>query len=368
MKDKLLTIVQNEEKVFSAGAERERTRLKAVVERTVTELTLPENLTAIGRGAFTDCEALALTELPETVKTIGDYAFQNCKGLALTRLPEGLTCIGACAFENCDGMWLDTDYALPDGITTIGDSAFSGCGRVYVSKLPASLKTVGNYAFQGCSMYTLSFPAGLETVGDHIARDCDALYGVVFKGVPQSISPAAFSGCKNLSTIQVPWWPGDVAGEPWGAENASINYNGGDGLDMINISHNTGTFSTEKVAGANSLRSLYIDATAGTTRVKFTPKNKLDLAGGSLTAWFHFGESTPPKIYFLGLNADGTGSSMKTFTIGEPNADGWCKGTLDMTVFTETQQAVLKETAEFQIIVPKSYDVYVDELLHIPQY
>ena len=32
-------------------------------------------------------------------------------------------------------------------------------------------------------------------------------------------------GCTNLTTINVPWAEGAVAGAPWGATNATINYN-----------------------------------------------------------------------------------------------------------------------------------------------
>lgn len=35
----------------------------------------------------------------------------------------------------------------------------------------------------------------------------------------------AFEGCTNLTTINVPWAEGAVANAPWGATNATINYN-----------------------------------------------------------------------------------------------------------------------------------------------
>ncbi len=136
--------------------------------------------------------------------------------------------------------------------------------------------------------------------------------------------------------------------------------------DMINISHDSGVFSTDMVADNKSVHSLFIDVTDNTVRVTFTPESKLDFVGGKLTAWFNFGGNDPSKIRFLARNEEGTGSSMKIFDFSEPNADGWCLGTLDMTVFNEDQQAVLKETAEFQIIVPKDSDVYIDNLIYIP--
>ena len=47
---------------------------------------------------------------------------------------------------------------------------------------------------------------------------------VTFKGKP-TISDSAFLNCGNLTTINVPWAEGEVANAPWGATNATINYN-----------------------------------------------------------------------------------------------------------------------------------------------
>jgi hypothetical protein len=48
---------------------------------------------------------------------------------------------------------------------------------------------------------------------------------LTFKGTPTSISTTAFGSCTNLKTINVPWAEGAVAGSPWGATAATINYN-----------------------------------------------------------------------------------------------------------------------------------------------
>lgn len=108
---------------------------------------------------------------------IRDCAFQNCFTLALTSLPEGLTSIGQHAFDSCTALALTT---LPDG-----------------------LMSIGNYSFNACSNLT----------------------SITFKSKPNTISSSAFNGCNNLETINVLWAEGEVAGAPWGATNATINYN-----------------------------------------------------------------------------------------------------------------------------------------------
>ena len=42
---------------------------------------------------------------------------------------------------------------------------------------------------------------------------------------PEEIAENAFNYCTNLTTLNVPWASGAVAGAPWGATKATINYN-----------------------------------------------------------------------------------------------------------------------------------------------
>ena len=56
-------------------------------------------------------------------------------------------------------------------------------------------------------------------------RDCTGLKQITFRSTVTSISTSAFSGCSNLTVINAPWAEGAVAGAPWGATNATINYN-----------------------------------------------------------------------------------------------------------------------------------------------
>ena len=111
------------------------------------------------------------------ITNIADYTFYNCTNLALTSLPEGLTSIGIGAFSHCTNLALTS---LPEGLTSIGNGAFSHCQN---------------------------------------------LKSITFKGTPSNISSTAFDQCYYLTTINVPWSEGEVAGAPWGATNATINYN-----------------------------------------------------------------------------------------------------------------------------------------------
>lgn len=111
-------------------------------------------------------------------------------------------------------------------VTTIGASAFFACTNLALTSLPSSLTGIANNAFQSCTSLALtSLPSSLTTIYSDAFRDCLGLTSITFKGKTTSIASDAFRGCTNLLTINVPWAEGAVANAPWGATNATINYN-----------------------------------------------------------------------------------------------------------------------------------------------
>ena len=68
-------------------------------------------------------------------------------------------------------------------------------------------------------------PAELLTIDTNAFYNCSGLTAITFKSKPSTFSASAFTGCTNLLTINVPWAEGEVADAPWGATNATINYN-----------------------------------------------------------------------------------------------------------------------------------------------
>ena len=182
-----------------------------------------QKATNIGGSAFYGCTNLAIDSLPENLTTIGQYAFYNCTNLALTSLPKGVTVIEAHAFQFCKNLTLTL---LPNGITSIGSNAFRGCTNLALTSLPDGVATIDESAFEGCTNLALtSLPESIISISGYVFYNCTNLTTITFKGTPTSIDSSAFSRCANLTTINVPWAEGAVANAPWGATNATINYN-----------------------------------------------------------------------------------------------------------------------------------------------
>lgn len=131
-----------------------------------------------------------------------------------------------------DAMTLDE---MATEITGISMGGSDGWEAVLISiidrsasdiALPAGLTSIGAYAFNNCKNLALtSLPAGLTSINSYAFRECAGLTSITFEGTPTSISSTAFYNCTNLATINVPWAEGAVSGAPWGATNATINYN-----------------------------------------------------------------------------------------------------------------------------------------------
>ena len=144
----------------------------------LTSITIPESVTSIGYEAFYDCSRLTavhisdiaawcniyfdrsnsnplyyaenlylngelVTDLaiPNTVTAIKSYAFDGCKSLTAINIPEGVTSIGEWAFCNCSSL---TAINIPESVTSIGSSAFSGCSRLTSITIPKSVTRIEN--------------------------------------------------------------------------------------------------------------------------------------------------------------------------------------------------------------------------------
>ena len=127
-------------------------------------------------------------------------------------------------FAGTAGFGMLAEATVTEGCEYIGSGAFSTNGLRSIS-LPSTLKEIDSGAFQNCMLLTsIELPAGLEYLSRNTFKNCLALAAVTFHGTPDSIATTAFSGCEALLTINVPWAEGAVAGAPWGATNATINY------------------------------------------------------------------------------------------------------------------------------------------------
>lgn len=121
----------------------------------LTELYIPYTVQKIGANAFQGCTALTKVvfehsaEHPSqlSVADLGNYLFAKCTSLTDVTLPANLTVIPKYMFSECTSL---TTITLPAGLTEIGDNAFNKAGLTEIT-IPATVKSIGSSAFSGAS-------------------------------------------------------------------------------------------------------------------------------------------------------------------------------------------------------------------------
>lgn len=262
---------------------------------------------------------------------IRDYAFYQSSKLGSIKLPDGVTNIEGYAFEYDKSLTL---LKLPKELIKIGSAAFRGCTGLILTELPEKMVNIYSGTFQGCnSLVTMSFRKGIKNIYTHAFYSCKNLETVTFDGTPEFIDGSAFKACTNLTTINVPWAEGEVANAPWGATNATINYNYAGGGVMFNLSDFGGYYNVLNDAGANVKTEFEIGefpltlehkrTTSGTFPQQDYPSFKLTLselfekaqAGDEITVAFRF----PDIQYSWGGETSGASLSIDVNIYNDTN-------------------------------------------------
>ena len=159
-------------------------------------------VTAIGRRAFAECDAISSIILPNTITTIGCLAFTNCRNLCSIPIPYSVTAIDYGAFSECENL---TSITLPSSITTIGEQVFSGCRNLTSIILPNSLTTISKRMFYQCSsLTTITIPSSVTSIEEWAFAKCESLTSITLPHSVTTIGEWAFSGCLNLTSITLP--------------------------------------------------------------------------------------------------------------------------------------------------------------------
>lgn len=185
--------------------------LKKVINRSVTTLTLPSDLTTIGDYAFHSCTNLVIPSLPSGLTTIGNYSFSGCRNLALTSIPSGVTKIGDGAFYDCRKLAITS---IPNTVTSIGIGAFAGCAAISSITCEGTITSLGNFAFGKIStsdktyfvsvmLPNLAVSTLLTVFGSSSSSLGNSYLKTVDIGNTSAIAANAFAYCTNLQTLVI---------------------------------------------------------------------------------------------------------------------------------------------------------------------
>lgn len=191
----------------------------------IAEIVIPENVTRLCGGLFSNCSKLKrvvlnknIINIPEkafyncvsleeihtdnkNINSVKSYAFSGCEKLNKFESLSNVKTIGENAFYGCKGL---KEIALIN-VKTLGNDAFLGCSNVEKVKIPGGLIKIGERAFSGCSsVVEINIGEGVESIGRLAFDECSALKEIVLPDSIKSIEYAAFSSCCSLEKVTLP--------------------------------------------------------------------------------------------------------------------------------------------------------------------
>ena len=222
-------------------------------DTSVTNLTLPDYVTAIAEGAFSGCSSLKSITIPfvggskKTERNTYQYPFgyifgtnsfqgsiqtwqyyhgenANNSTSSTYYIPASLKSVTVTggnilygAFYNCSGL---TEITIPDSVTSIGGSAFSGCSGLKSVTIGNGVASIGQYAFYDCTRLTAVYytgdVAGWCGIGfgsndanplcyaHNLYINDELVTNLVIPNSVTSIGDRAFYGCSGLISITIP--------------------------------------------------------------------------------------------------------------------------------------------------------------------
>ena len=167
----------------------------------MVSVTLSDAITGIPDQTFRLCSSLASVTLSSHLTTIGNRAFEGCGSLASITLPDGLQAIESSAFYN-SGL---TSIDIPNSVTTLGGSAFGLCDSLAEVHLSESMTIIEDHLFYNCgNMRSVSIPSQLVKIGNSAFYQCYNLEEVSIPATVTTIGGAAFHSCYKLNSVSIP--------------------------------------------------------------------------------------------------------------------------------------------------------------------
>lgn len=248
--------------------------------RTVTRVTLPGSLKAIGPYAFYGFQNVQSLTLPASLKSIGTNAFQGMRSLKTMTLPKKIKTIPERAFYGCTSLQRVT---CKGKVTEYGKSAFQGCAALTWVGGYSNVTFVDDSAFAGTGFPTVHV---LHTTvyGSAVFANCKKLTSVVIdsgtRPADLTIAYGMFSGCSALKTLRFPNQVGELTFAFHAFQNCTalqtltlpkqsdhIYFNessflGCSALRSISNVNGTVTIGSSAFSGCTALQSMRIPVTA----------------------------------------------------------------------------------------------------------
>ena len=190
----------------------------------VTNLTIPDNITAISAYAFANLDSLEYVYISSSVTMIGSEAFKNCKNLKVVEIAKDskIKSIGYAAFYECSSL---KDIYISSTIKNVYNMAFYNCHsleNVYINSNPNNWSYINfisgfdNPMYYANNMYYLdefnkyqavkniTIPKDITIINDYQFYNISSLETITFHDDITYIGAKAFANCISLKVVEMP--------------------------------------------------------------------------------------------------------------------------------------------------------------------
>ena len=204
-------------------------------QKLIEKVIIRNGVTTIGEYAFRDCNNLTNIIIPNSVTSIDFDAFYMCSSLKSINIPESVINIGECSSFSSGGSIrslteINVSDSNPKYISI--DGVLYNKEKTEIIRFPSNkedkeysildgVTRINWNAFSGCSNLTnVNIPNSVTSIESDAFYVCSNLINVNIPNSVTSIGGYAFAGCRNLKNITI---PKSVENIRWNAFSGVIN-------------------------------------------------------------------------------------------------------------------------------------------------